>query len=54
MEGDIFKTIVYLPTARQKGCHHGSYHGITTEVAMEVLFLSAFHGEMSRRELQAS
>lgn len=53
MEGDIFRTIVYLPTADKKDVTTEVTMEVTTEVTMEVLFLSAFHGEMSRRELQA-
>ena len=53
MEGDVFRTIVYLPTADKKEVTTEVTMEVTTEVAMEVLFLSAFHGEMSRRELQA-
>ncbi len=51
-EGDVFKTVVYLPVADNKPDTTGVTTEVTTEVATEVAFLSVFRGEMSRRELQ--
>ena len=50
-EGDIFRTIIYVPDSGNLQTTEATTE-VTTEAATEAVFLSAFKGEMSRKSLQ--